>query len=121
EGDRAVVEGEVELTDVVFRRRRQLLCRIADRSGGLTLRFFHFSAQQQKGLARGTRLRCFGEVRRGLTGFEIIHPEYRRIGVDEVGATEESLTPIYPATEGVQQARLRQLTGLALDELANQN
>jgi ATP-dependent DNA helicase RecG len=43
-GGRAVVEGEVQLAEVAFRRRRQLLCRIADGSGFLTLRFFHFSA-----------------------------------------------------------------------------
>src|SRR5579864_847993 len=41
-GSRAVVEGEVLLAEVVFRRRRQLLCRISDGSGFLTLRFFHF-------------------------------------------------------------------------------
>ena len=88
-GVRAVVEGEVQLTEVVFRRRRQLLCRISDGSGSLTLRFFYFSGAQQAGLARGTRLRCFGEVRRGPLGLEIVHPEYRRIG-QEVGAARRS-------------------------------
>ena len=120
EGDRAVIEGEVQLTDVVFRKRRQLLCRIADGSGNLTLRFFHFSSQQQNGLARGTRIRCYGEVRRGSGGLEIVHPEYRRVALETGAAVEESLTPIYPATEGVQQGRLRQLTSLALDQLARQ-
>ena len=42
-GERAVVEGEVLLSEVAFRGRRQLLCRIGDGSGSLTLRFFHFS------------------------------------------------------------------------------
>ena len=116
-GERAVIEGEVLLSQVVFRGRRQLLCRIADGSGSLTLRFFHFSGAQQQGLARGTRLRCFGEIRRGPEGPEIVHPEYRRVGSD-AGATEDTLTPIYPLTEGVQQGRLRQLTGLALREPA---
>src|SRR5690349_504734 len=37
-GDRAVVEGEVQLAEVAFRGRRQLLCRIGDGSGWLTLR-----------------------------------------------------------------------------------
>ncbi|MFO7324924.1 MAG: ATP-dependent DNA helicase RecG, partial [Pseudomonadota bacterium] len=67
-GARAVVEGEVQLADVVFRRRRSLLVRISDGSGFLTLRFFHFSRAQQEGFARGTKLRCFGEVRRGPQG-----------------------------------------------------
>jgi ATP-dependent DNA helicase RecG len=114
-GERAVIEGEVLLCEVAFRGRRQLLCRIGDGSGSLTLRFFHFSGSQQQGLARGTRLRCFGEIRRGPGGPEIVHPEYRRVGAD-AGANEDTLTPIYPLTEGVQQGRLRQLTGMALRE-----
>ena len=114
-GLRAVVEGEVQLTEVTYRRRRQLLCRITDGTGSLTLRFFYFSGAQQAGLARGTRLRCYGEVRRGPLGLEIVHPEYRRIG-QEAAPLEEVLTPIYPTTEGVPQPRLRSLIELALQE-----
>ncbi len=117
-GMRALVEGEVQLTEVVFRRRRQLLTRLSDGSGFLTLRFFHFSSAQQQGLARGARLRCFGEVRRGPQGLEMVHPEYRHVtaGVD---AVEETLTPLYPLTEGVTQGRLRMLIAQALAELDN--
>ena len=116
-GDRAVVEGEVQLAEVVFRRRRALLCRIADGSGFLTLRFFHFSAAQQESLARGARLRCFGEARPGPAGLEIVHPEYRKITPGATSPADEGLTPVYPTTEGVQQGRMRMLTGLALAEL----
>jgi len=118
-GMRAVVEGEVQLTEVAYRRRRQLLCRIADGTGSLTLRFFYFSGAQQAGLARGTRIRCFGEVRRGPLGLEIVHPEYRRIAANEAAAEplEEVLTPIYPTTEGVPQPRLRSLIELALRDI----
>ena len=114
-GVRTVVEGEVQLTEVTYRRRRQLLCRISDGTGSLTLRFFYFSGAQQAGLARGTRIRCFGEARRGPLGLEMVHPEYRRIG-QEAGPLEEVLTPIYPTTEGVPQPRLRSLIELALRE-----
>lgn len=114
-GDRAVVEAEVELTEVAFRGRRQLLSRLSDGSGFLTLRFFHFSANQQAALVRGTRVRCFGDVRRGTLGLEIVHPEYR-IVTGDAQELAESLTPIYPATEGIQQGRLRRLTELALAE-----
>ncbi len=115
-GARVVVEGEIQLTEVAFRRRRQLLCRISDGSGFLTLRFFYFSASQQNGLARGTRIRCFGEVRRGPFGLEIVHPEYRRVTASPPAALEETLTPIYPLTEGVPQGRLRALVNEALRE-----
>ena len=115
-GDRAVVEGEVELAEIVFRRRRQLLARISDGSGFLTLRFFYFSAAQQAQLQRGVRLRCHGEARRGTLGLEFVHPEYRRADGSDAQRTEDSLTPVYPTTEGVQQGRLRILTALALAE-----
>ena len=115
-GERALIEGEIQLTQVVYRRRRQLECRIWDGSGFLTLRFFHFSGSQEKGLARGTNLRCFGEVRRGPSGLEMIHPEYRRVAQSE-DRIEETLTPIYPLTEGIAQGRLRALIAQALHEL----
>jgi ATP-dependent DNA helicase RecG len=116
-GHRVVVEGEIQLTEVAYRGRRQLLCRISDGTGSLTLRFFHFSGAQQANLARGARIRCFGEARRGPLGLEIVHPEYRRMSA-EAAPLEESLTPIYPTTEGLSQARLRSLIELALQELA---
>jgi ATP-dependent DNA helicase RecG len=116
-GSRVVVEGEIQLTEVAYRRRRQLLCRITDGTGSLTLRFFYFSGTQQANLARGARIRCFGEVRRGPLGLEIVHPEYRRVAaVDEAEPLEEVLTPIYPTTEGVPQPRLRMLIDQALRE-----
>jgi ATP-dependent DNA helicase RecG len=115
-GARAAVEGEIQLTEVAYRGRRQLLTRIADGTGLLTLRFFHFSASQQHALTRGTRLRCFGEVRRGPLGLEMVHPEYRRV-LEERVPLEETLTPIYPLTEGVPQGRLRALIGEALREV----
>jgi ATP-dependent DNA helicase RecG len=116
-GMRAVVEGEVQLADVVFRRRRSLLVKISDGSGFLTLRFFYFSRTQQQQLARGARLRCFGEVRRGPQGLEMVHPEYRHLGA-EAAPLDDRLTPIYPLVEGQTQGRVRAQVNRALDRLA---
>ena len=113
-GARAAVEGTVELAEVVFRGRRSLLVRLSDGTGFLTLRFFHFSGAQQEQLVRGARLRCFGEVRRGKHGPEIVHPEYKNADAPDTQAVQGVLTPIYPVTEGVQQGRLRNLTAQAL-------
>ena len=112
-GQRAVVEGEVLLAEVVRRRRAMLVVALGDATGSLTLRFFHFNARQQESLARGARFRCFGEVRAGQRGLEMVHPEFQRPAEEEEG----TLTPIYPGTEGLTQARLRQLVGLALAAL----
>ncbi len=113
-GTRSLVSGEVSLAEVVYRGRRNLLVRLTDGSGQLTLRFFHFSRQQQAQFQPGTRVSCFGEARRGPLGLEMIHPEYRTLRDNQDVSTDDSLTPIYPATEGVQQGRLRSLTDQAL-------
>jgi ATP-dependent DNA helicase RecG len=117
-GQRASVEAEVLLTEVAFRGRRQMLCKVGDGSGFLTLRFFYFTSQQQQGLARGARIRCFGEARKGPQGMEFVHPEYRKIDPNAAAEPEEHLTPIYPSTEGVTQGRLRQLVRMALEQTA---
>ena len=116
-GERCLVSGEVLLAETAYRGRRNLLVRIADGSGQLTLRFFHFSRSQQAQFRHGVRVTCFGEVRKGRAGFEMIHPEYRLLRDGQDPAINDSLTPIYPATEGIQQGRLRNLTEQALNAM----
>lgn len=113
-GKRCLISGEVQLAETVYRGRRNLLVRIADGTGQATLRFFHFSRQQQAQFQPGVNVSCFGEVRKGPVGFEMVHPEYRLLRNDQSAATNETLTPVYPATEGVQQGRMRSLTDQAL-------
>jgi ATP-dependent DNA helicase RecG len=113
-GRDAVIEGEVRAADIVFGRRRSLVCRLQDGTGTTTLRFFHFSAAQKAQLLPGTRLRCYGEVRRGAHGLEFYHPEYQVATESFAAPIDQTLTPIYPTTEGLQQASWRKLCGAAL-------
>ena len=113
-GSRCLVSGEVLLAEVAFRGRRTLLVRIADGSGQMTLRFFYFSRQQQSQFVKGSRVACFGDVRQGPAGIEMIHPEYRRLSGDRDVQLSDRLTPVYSVTEGVQQGRLRGLVSQAL-------
>jgi ATP-dependent DNA helicase RecG len=101
-GTRAMVTGEVLLAETVFRGRRSLLVRIADGSGQLTLRFFYFSRQQQAQLRNGVHVSCYGDVRPGPLGLEMVHPEYRVLKPGQAPVTTDALTPVYPTTEGVQ-------------------
>ncbi|MET0066517.1 MAG: ATP-dependent DNA helicase RecG [Candidatus Thiodiazotropha sp.] len=113
-GDQVVIEGEVGLAEVRFGRRRSLMVHLSDGTGFLYLRFFYFSNAQRQALARGVRLRCFGEVRSGPSSLEMVHPEYQAIDPETPLPVAESLTPIYPTTEGVHQLTLRGLMQQAL-------
>lgn len=112
-GNQATIEGAIETADVVYRRRRMIILRLADGSGSILLRFFHFSRQQQQSLRQGVCLRCYGEVRDGGSGLEMVHPEYRRID-DDKPPMEEALTAIYRTTEGLHQLSLRKLVDQVL-------
>ncbi|WP_447773240.1 ATP-dependent DNA helicase RecG [Aeromonas veronii] len=116
-GLHGAVEGEIQDTQLVMGRRRMLVCRISDGTGTLTLRFFNFTAAQKNSLAAGRLIRCFGEVRPGKYGLEMAHPEYKLLGEEQAGQTEEALTPVYPTTEGLRQLTLRSLTDQALAQL----
>jgi ATP-dependent DNA helicase RecG len=115
-----VVQGFVRSSQILFGKRRSLSVRIQDQSGSLGLRFYHFNAAQQKQFYQGAEIRCYGEARRGASGLEIYHPEYQIITHDEV-EPEPNLTPVYPTTDGISQARLRGMISQALEMLAADN
>ena len=115
-----VIEGEVRASDIVFGRRRSLVCRCQDHSGVITLRFFHFNQAQQQSLQPGTKLRCFGEVRRGKVWPGDVPPRISTARMQaKPPALAETLTPIYPATEGVTQQRIRDLCAPGAATTAN--
>jgi ATP-dependent DNA helicase RecG len=104
-----VIEGTVAGSALMFGRRRSLMVKVQDGTGVVSLRFFHFSAAQKNALQNGVRIRCYGEARWGKSGVELYHPEYQLLQGALPAPLEDHLTPIYPATEGLQQIRLRKL------------
>nr|WP_255612631.1 ATP-dependent DNA helicase RecG [Alcanivorax sp. 1008] len=115
----AVIEGEVLLADIIFGKRRSLLCKVSDGTGTLSLRFYHFSAAQKNNLERGARIRVYGEARVGASGLEFYHPEYQ-VARSSLPPLEKALTPVYPTTDGVSQLLLRKLMIEALQILSRQ-
>ncbi len=123
DGQTVQVEGTVVRSEIVPRPRRILQVELRDAgtlagtsSGpGLGLRFFHFYPSQPKQFAVGRRVRAYGEVRIGLFGATMVHPQVRFVTADE--ALPEALTPVYPTVAGLSQARLRAAISSALDGL----
>lgn len=116
-GSHTTVEGEVLNCNITFGGRRMMTCQISDGTGILTMRFFNFNAAMKNSLSTGKRVLAYGEAKRGKYGAEMIHPEYRIQGDLSTPELQETLTPVYPTTEGVRQATLRKLTDQALEVL----
>ncbi len=109
QGADVVIEGTIAGSAVMFGKRRSLMVKVQDGTGVTSLRFFHFSAAQKDALKTGARIRCYGEVRYGKSGVEMYHPEYQVLLDKTPVPLQDRLTPVYPATEGLQQTRLRNL------------
>ena len=114
EGEPVQVEAVVEETDIKYRPKRMLVCRVREAKEVLWLRFFNFYPSLQKQLEPGARLRILGELRKGFFGAEMIHPRVRVVRGEE--PLPQALTPVYPTTAGLSQAALRRLTQSALDQ-----
>lgn len=114
-GMTALISGTVEFIDVLPKGRKSLICRITDGTGFIDLRFFHFTARQHNSLRPGTTLSCFGEVRYGYAGLEMVHPEHHIITSGNIKLTESHLTPVYPLTEGLSQNTVRKAVNQALN------
>ncbi len=113
-GQRVLIEGRVEHSAIVRGRRAMLVVIISDGTGRITLRFFHFRAYQKQQLSNGSQLRCFGEVRAGFQGLEMIHPSYQKLSGYGDEPVADRLTPVYPSSEGLGQKNWINLTDQAL-------
>lgn len=112
-----VLQGTITSAQIEMGRRRSLICTLDDGTGVIRLRFYYFKSTQKNQLIQGATIRCFGEPRRGATGYELYHPEYTPVRDIHTEIQDEHLTPVYPSTEGMTQFRLRQLCAQALTYL----
>ncbi|MGB5487977.1 MAG: ATP-dependent DNA helicase RecG [Lysobacterales bacterium] len=113
-GQRILIEGRIEHSAIVRGRRPMMVVVLFDGTGRITLRFFHFRVFQQRQLSSGTRLRCFGEIRAGYKGLEMVHPSYQRLSEQGEEPIADRLTPVYPGSEGLGQKIWIKMTDQAL-------
>jgi ATP-dependent DNA helicase RecG len=110
--------GEVTDNQITHGKRRMLIVTLNDGTGSIQLCFFSFSASQKNSLSIGKTIRCYGEIKRGPRGYQIVHPEYKALDQDNpLTPVEETLTPVYPSTDGLRQVSLRSLSEQALQRL----
>ncbi|WP_374601208.1 ATP-dependent DNA helicase RecG [Arenimonas sp.] len=117
-GQPAQVLARVEAVERSFRYRPMLRVAIGDDSHGtLVLRFFHFGKAQVAMFVPGRRILCYGEVRPGQHGLEMVHPSYRLLADEADASARDSLDPLYPAIEGLGPQSVARLVGEALKRL----
>ncbi len=117
EGDQVVVEGHILAANIALGKRRTLRVHIADGTGVLYLRFFHFYPNQQARMKPGTSIRCFGEIKLVAGQLEMSHPEYILGASGSLPDAQKNMTPLYPLTEGISQSTLRKTIKMVLDKL----
>lgn len=110
-----VISGKVCKTEVTLGKRRMLNCYVEDKTGLVRMRFFHFNTQQINAMNNSHTIYAFGEIRFFNNQYEMIHPEYQLVSDTTQFQVNETLTPIYPSTQGLTQTRFRQLVNLALN------
>ncbi|WP_420551104.1 ATP-dependent DNA helicase RecG [Litorivicinus lipolyticus] len=110
---RVLIEGRKLGIREVMGQRRSLLVTVGDATGTLTLRLFHYSRGMRTSLENADALRCFGEARVGAHSLEMVHPEIQ-FGEHDLITLSDTLDPIYPITDGLQQKSLRKLVAQSL-------
>ncbi|KGY10804.1 ATP-dependent DNA helicase RecG [Vibrio tubiashii] len=113
----AAVQGKVMSVDTLFGKRKMLSVKISDGNGTVTLRFFNFTAGMKNNFSEGKTVHAYGEIKRGGYGLEIVHPDYKFYTPNQTTQVEQTLTPVYPTTDGLRQITLRNLTDQALELL----
>ncbi len=111
----AQVEGEITKSYVTQGARPILVCEIDDGTAFMQLKFFNFYYSQKIKMKAGMRIRAYGEVKHGMYGMEIIHPEFS-LG-EKQPALAKALTPVYPKSEGISQKLLQKAAAQAIDLL----
>ncbi|MCD9466139.1 ATP-dependent DNA helicase RecG [Photobacterium iliopiscarium] len=113
-GQFLTVQGEVSHCSIQFGKRKMLTVKIGDTTGSVTLKFFNFNAAMKNSFSQGKQVKAYGEIKGSQFGLEIIHPDYRLFSEPTELSVEETLTPVYPTTDGLRQTTLRNLTDQAL-------
>ena len=109
----ACIQGKIISQTPRYRGRQSLVCELEDDTGVLQIYFFHYISHHKKKLSCGKIIRCFGTVKKYNQQLQMVHPEYQVLQHEDAPMAD-TLTPIYPATQGLTQQKLRTISEQAL-------
>ncbi|QRN40848.1 MAG: ATP-dependent DNA helicase RecG [Neisseriaceae bacterium] len=108
-----LIEGTIIKQIVKYSPRKQLLLQINDTQNNIFfIRLFNFYPNQLRLYTENTKIRAFGELKKGFYGLEMIHPKIKTQFSDQL---DPYLTPIYPTVSGLGQNTLRTIIRNALN------
>ena len=110
-----LLQGEITTQSIITARRMQAILTFEDITGTATIRLFHFSRAYLSTLKRAETVRIFGEPRFNQGSIDFIHPEISVFNC-EPPPLGNTLTPIYPTTEGLSQPKLRDIINQVIDK-----
>lgn len=118
--DEVMLAVQITRVEIISRPRPTLVCVVCDGTGEIRLRFFNFSAAQKNHWKVDKKLYCYGQVRLGVKGLEMIHPDWYEVPEEKPMNVNETLTPIYSTTEGLSQKTIRHLVKQAFQMLGSE-
>ena len=106
-GEFAVIEGRILSFKTVFGKKPIWICQIEDKTGHITAVFFHMHANVARGFEKGAYIRCYGDVTADAKTQQptLVHPAFD-LGQSDLPMLPQTLTPVYPLSQGLTQARL---------------
>ncbi|RZO18034.1 MAG: ATP-dependent DNA helicase RecG [SAR86 cluster bacterium] len=113
-GDEIFIECKVVSCQILYKPRKMMIIKAADKSRSILIRFFYFNPGQAKQFKANNVIRFYGILRLGRYGLEMIHPEYQMVESED-SPTENYLTAVYRATKGLSQNQLRKFIGAAIE------
>ncbi|MBC8103743.1 MAG: ATP-dependent DNA helicase RecG [Cytophagales bacterium] len=125
DGDTATIAGKVTAVENRPTKNRLVITKVSledDAKGVATLTWFNqWRMKQVFEKLVGKRLVAYGTVKRGYTAVELTQPEWEALdeGDESDSLSIGRIVPIYPATEGIGQNRLRKLVFAAVQQFAD--
>ena len=110
-----LLQGKITAQSLVTARRMQAILTFEDITGIAQIRLFHFSRAYLNTLKQAETVRIFGEPRLNQGAIEFIHPEIS-VFKGKPPPLGNTLTPIYPTTDGLSQPKLRDVIRQVIDK-----
>ena len=121
-GEKVVIRGEIVMAGTVrFKRRKVFEIVVADGTGLLAAKWFHFQEAKFREIFRpGREVILSGEVSFFAGRKEIIHPETEFPGEEkDLSLHVGRILPVYPSVEGVSPKVIRRIVAHAVEEYAD--